>query len=541
MIRKYASLFLAACVISTPAYSNSTFGIEELVSSLGQPATWRALGSIKPGIENGVPHDIYRNSAVIAAVVQSSGVDVPFVKLTNDPAAAPKAFVEYVNRVEQDKHFSANDESCGIGVSHLYGIILNQLLQMRGPQFVKPGISTEDAQAMSKVARDGALVPQETLAKLCDGWKYRKLNAAFVAVVKRVDGEMPYLLGGPLRMNQLADDKRNEQVIAAAEKDNQVSDSRRRGVEMVAAVIGVSPAVNQDPFGHCIGIASDSGTILKDQCISHVMESAMQDHNRLFNGALKGISPDRAKALKEQEGTLSSADYRECNKPEQERLSKDDGSGPRTNPAAKEEFSRCHFVRLALRDSAMRASPPLTDAQLATQKLDHANDIGRSFTQLDAMPAATRQEYLAALNESSALGNMRAKTLLAQIKSQDLSDIQALVEAEFLLNQIDKAQASTPASKTVRENISFPLHAWRLANSPEQKRKDLRILLGAGSDDAERAALTIDQMSRNGGMCDTLVVQAYNYAMNTSLPENVRISVITGKLLESAAKVSCIR
>jgi hypothetical protein len=256
---------------------------------------------------------------------------------------------------------------------------------------------------------------------------------------------------------------------------------------------------------------------------------------------LKGISPDRAKALKEQEGSLSNADYRECNKPEQDRLSKDDGSGPRTNPAAKEEFSRCHFLRLTLRDSAMRSSPPLTDAQLAIKKLNHANDIGRNFNQLDAMPVETKQEYLASLNESSALGNMGAKTLLAQIKSQDLSDIQSLIEAEFLLNQIDKAQASSPASKTVRENISFPLHAWRVANSPEQKRKDLRALLGPGTDDAQRAALAMDQMSRDGGLCDTLVVQAYNYATNNSLPENVRMSVITGKLLETAAKVSCIR
>jgi len=85
------------------------------------------------------------------------------------------------------------------------------------------------------------------------------------------------------------------------------------------------------------------------------------------------------------------------------------------------------------------------------------------------------------------------------------------------------------------------LHTWGLANSPEQKRKDRRTSLGAGSDDAERAALTMNQMSRNGGVFDTLVVQVYNYAKNTSLPENVRMSVITGTLLESAARVSCIR
>lgn len=541
MIGKYASLFLAACVISTPAYSNPQFGVEELVSSLGQPATWRALGSIKPGIENGVPHDIYRNSAVIAAVVQSSGVEVPFVKLTNDPSAAPKAFVEYVNRVEQDKHFSANDESCGIGVSHLYGIIFNQLLQMRGPQWVKPGISSEEAQAISKNARDGALVPQETLAKLCDGWKYRKLNAAFIAVIKRVDGEMPYLLGGPLRMNQAADNKRKQVDDALAERAKQVDDSRRRGEEMVGALKGVSPPVTQDPFAQCIGIANDYGAIGKDQCIGHVMESARQEHNQVFNGALQGISPDRTKALKEEEGAFSIADYKECNKPEQDRLAKDDGSGPRKNEAANEIFARCHFVRLKLRDSALRTSPPLTDVLLATQKLNHANDIGRNFHTLDAMASDTKREYLTALNESSVLGNMKAKLLLAQIKSQNLEDIQSLVEAEHLLNQIDKAQASTPGSTTVRENIAFPLQAWRLANSPEQKRKDLRNSLGAGTDDAQRAALTMDQMSRNGGMCDTLVVKAYNYAMDASMPENVRITVITGTLLESAARMSCIR
>lgn len=528
-------------MIAAPVYSSPKFGIEELISSLGQPATWRALGSIKPGVENGVAHDIYRNSAVIAEVVHSAGVDVPFVKLTDDPSAAAKAFVDYITRVEQDKHFSATDESCGIGVSHLYPIIFSQLLQMNGPQWVKPGITAEEAQAISKYARDGALVPQETLAKLCDGWKYRKLNAAFIAVIKRVDGEMPYLLGGPLRMNQAADNKRKQVDDALAERAKQVDESRRRGVEMVGALKGVSPAVTQDPFAHCIGIANDYGAIGKDQCIGHVMESVRQEHNQLFNGALQGISTDRTKALKEQEGALSNADYRECNKPEQDRLAKDDGSGPRTNEAANEVFARCHFVRLKLRDSAWRTSPPLTDVQLATQKLNHANDIGRNFHQLDAMPPDTKREYLTALNESSVLGNMKAKLLMAQIKSQNLEDIQSLVEAEHLLNQIDKAQASTPESTTVRESIAFPLHAWRLANSPEQKRKDLRNSLGVGTDDAQRAALAMDQMSRNGGMCDTLVVQAYNYAMDASMPENVRMMVITGKLLESAARMSCIR
>lgn len=528
-------------MISAPAYSASKFGIEELVSSLGEPAMWRALGTIKPGTEDGVPHDIYRNSAVIAAVVQSTGVDVPFVKLTNDPSAAAKAFVDYITRVEQDKRFSASDESCGIGVSHLYAIIFGQLLTSKGPQWVKPGITSEEAQAMSKNALDGARMTQSTLAKLCDGWKFRKLNAAFNAVIKRVEGEMPYLLGGPLRINQAADNKRKQASDAVAEHSKQDDEARLRGVEMVGALKGVSPTIVQDPFAPCIGIANDSGTILKDQCIGHVMDSVRQEHDLLFKAALQGISPDRVKVLKEQEGALSNADYRECNKPEQDRLAKDDGSGPRNNEAAKEVFARCHLVRLKLRDSAIRTSPPLSDVQLATQKLNHANDIGRNFHRLDAMPADTKQEYLTSLNESSALGNMRAKLLMAQIKSQNLEDIQSLVEAEHLLNQIDKAQASTPESTTVRENISYPLHAWRLANSPEQKRKDLRSSLGTGSDDAQRAALAMDQMSRNGGMCDTLVVQAFNYAMDSRLPENVKITVITGTLLESAARISCIR
>lgn len=542
MIKKTVSLFLAAAVISTAVYSGPKFGIEELITSLGQPATWRALGTVRPGVENSVAHDIYRNSAVIAEVVQSAGVDVPFVKLTDDPSAATKAFVNYIIQVEQDKNFSASDESCGIGVSHLYGIIFSQLLQINGPQWVQPGISAEEAQAISKKTRDGALVPQETLAKLCDGWKYRKLNATFVAVIKRVNGEMRYLLGGPLPNNQLADDKRNQAANAVAEQNNAISESRRRGTEMVDSLKGVSPAVTADPFARCIGIPSDSVvSVLKDQCIGHIMESALQDHNRLLSESLKGISPERVNSLKGQYEALGIADYRECNKPEQERLAKDDGSGPRKNEAATEIFYRCQYIRLTQRDSALRASPPLTDAQLAINQLNRANDIGRNFRQLDAMPPDTKREYLDSLNESSRLGNMRAKTLLAQIKSQNLEDIKSLMEAEYLLNQIDKAQASTADSITIRENISFPLHAWRLANSPEQKRKDLRASIGEGSDDAGRAAITMDEMSRNGGMCDTLVVQAYNHAMNKSLPENVRIKIIFGDLLESASRISCIR
>ncbi|WP_350647219.1 hypothetical protein [Pseudomonas sp. HY13-MNA-CIBAN-0226] len=542
MIKHSAALLLAAAMISTAVHSSPKFGIDELISSLGQPSTWRALGNVKPGIENGVAHDIYRNSAVIAEVVHSAGVDVPFVKLTDDPSAATKAFVNYIIRAEQDKNFSATDESCGIGVSYLYGMIFSQLLQIKGPQWVTPGITGEEAQAISKTTRDGALVPQETLAKLCNGWKYRKLNATFAGVLKRVGGEMPYLLGGPLRINQLADDKRNEAAGAVAEQTKEISESRRRGTEMVDALKGVSPPVIADPFAHCIGIANDSVlAVLKDQCIDHIMESAMQDHNRLLRASMQGISTGRINALKGQDEALGIADYTECKKPEQERLANDDGSGPRKNEAAPEIFSRCHYVRLKHRDSALRASPPLTDVQLATNLLNHANDIGRNYRQLDAMPPDTKREYLAALDESSTLGNMRAKTLMAQIKSQNLEDIKSLVEAEHLLNQIDKAQASTADSIAIRENISFPLHAWRLANSPEQKRIDLRTTIGEGSDDAGRAAIAMDDMSRKGGMCDTLVVQAYNYAMNNNLPENVRIKVILGDLLESASRMSCIR
>lgn len=51
----------------------------------------------------------------------------------------------------------------------------------------------------------------------------------------------------------------------------------------------------------------------------------------------------------------------------------------------------------------------------------------------------------------------------------------------------------------------------------------------------------MDVMSRDGGACDTFVVQAYSYATNKSLAENIRVMVIEDKLLDTAAKVGCIR
>jgi hypothetical protein len=541
LIKKYFGIFIVACVVGTPALAQSKFGIEELISSLSHPAMWRALGTIKPGVEDGAPHDIYRNSAMIAAVVHSTGVNVPYVKLTDDPSLAPAALVAYLGRVEQDKNFTPSDESCGVGVSHLYAIIFDQLLRVKGPQWVEPGITQDKAQEVSSKALSGTIPVQETLAKLCGGSKYRELNAAFASVLKRVDGEMPYLLGEGLRMNQVSDNNRMQASNQLAQQSMRIDESHRKGAEMVSALKGMSPPVTKDPFDHCIGIANDSNSILKDQCIGHVMDAVVQDHRRLLAASLLGVSADRAKDIKSRDEVLGLADYDICHRPEMNRLANDKSGAPVKDETEAENFNRCRYLRIKQRDISMINSPPLTDAQLATEELSHANEIAPDVQRATTLPGELQHDYLAALDRASTLGSMQAKIKLAMFKSQNLDDIKSLSEAENLLNQIDKAQASTTESIGLRAKITPSLQAWRIANSPMQKRKNLRKSVGQGTDDAQRAALAMDDMSRSGGTCDSLVVQAYNVASDTSIAENVRMMVITEKLLITASRISCIR
>lgn len=540
VIRTFSAVVFAALSFASPAHGASPFGIEQLISTLGQPAAWRALGTVTPGVEDGVPHDMYRNSAVIAALLQGQGLKVPFVKLTDDPAAAPSAIGAYAVKVLADKNFKADDQSCGVGVSHLYAIIFAQLLRSQGPQWVTPGISAEEAQATRKRMIEEAKPPQELLAKLCEGWKYRELNQAFGAVLKRVNGEMPYLLGGPLRLNQLADDKRNAAKASEVAQTQQVDQARQRGKAMVEQLRGVSPAITQDPFGACIGIAHDNNLLMKNQCLLTVMQAETSAYMKAFNGYLQGVSADRAQAMKQEQEAQNVADHRQCNAAKQARLAADDGSGPRDDATDPETFARCRYVRLQQRQAALRAQPPLTDEQWATQELARAQGMASRYPQFGSMPANEQKAYLDALKQAARLGNVQAKMYIAQIKAQNLQNQHDLAQAEQLLNEIDKARGPTVETQALRDTITAPLQALRVANSPASKRKAAREALGQGADAGERAALTMDQMSRNGGVCDTLVVQAYNYATNGQLDENVRMMVITQKLLESANGAGCL-
>jgi hypothetical protein len=149
--------------------------------------------------------------------------------------------------------------------------------------------------------------------------------------------------------------------------------------------------------------------------------------------------------------------------------------------------------------------------------------------------------YLSLLQQSSELGNMDAKLALATANAADLSDIKSLDMAERLLNQVEQARGTSTETVELRSKISGPLQEYRFAHSPAQLRKTNHALLGTGSDDAERAALAMDDMSRAGGMCDNLVVQAYGYAANKNMDENIRVVIITDKLIGAAAKIGCIR
>lgn len=540
VIRRFPAVVFAALSFASPAHGASTFGVDELVSTLGQPAAWRALGNVAPGVEDGAAHDMYRNSAVIAAVLQGQGIKVPFVKLTDDPADAPRAIGTYAVKVLADKNFKADDQSCGVGVSHLYALIFAQLLRSHGPQWVTPGISEQEAQATRRRMVEEAKPPQELLAKLCDGWKYRELNQAFSALLKRVNGEMPYLLGGPLRQNQWADDKRNAVKAAEVAQTRQVDEARQRGKAMVEQLRRVSPAITQDPFAACIGIANDATLLMKNQCLLTVMQTETSAYMKTFNGYMQGISADRAQVMKQEQEALGIADYRQCNAPEEARLAADDGSGPRTDATAPETIARCRYVRLQQREAAMRAQPPLTDGQLATQALARAQGMASRYPQFASMPVNEQKAYLEALKQASRLGNVQAKIDLVQVKAQNLQSLQGLMDAEHLLNEVEKLQGPTAETQALRDTIAGPLQALRVANSPAYKRKKLRESVGQGADDGERAALAMDQMSREGGVCDTLVVQAYNYATNGQLDENVRMTVITKTLLETAARTGCL-
>ena len=530
MIRK--TLLAALTILSTQhAIAQGQAEMDGLVNTLTYPAAWRALGTLDPGNEDGVQHDVYRNSALLAAVIHSQGVKVPFVKLDADPQQAREKFKAYLVQALSDKGFSADDKSCGVGVSHLYGSIFSLLLRSKGPQWVTPGISDQDAAASASKSASLILPAREMLAKLCNTYQYRPVAEAFDGLLKRVEGEMPYLLNQGLRLNQIDDERRNAQRGALAQDAIKNNRSRDRSKAMLRELASGNSVIS-DPFGACVDLPNDSNAILKNQCMSKVLSVKKEQQYVSYNASLAGISKERTDQLTIEQGEFEHSYYELCNKVQAAGRQADE-----SDQESAELFARCSFVQLSKKEADLKRNPPQTDAQLSADLLKQANDIAAK----GKMSAQDKAGYLKLINQSNQLGNVDAKLVLAQYKSLDINDIQALDSAEKLLNQVERASGVSPESSALRQKIAGPLQAYRFAHSPAQLRKTYHESLGAGSDDAERAAVTMDVMSRNGGACDTFVVQAYSYATNKSLAENIRVMVIEDKLLDTAAKVGCIR
>lgn len=233
---------LALLCALAPLACNYSFGadLDGLVNRLSQPAGWRALGNVAPGVTDGVNHDLYANSAVIAAVLKSQGIDVPFVKLTDDPAMAGQALSDYLQRLQSKPEVT--DETCGVAVSHVYGLTLSQLLVSKGPQWVTPGISDADAQSSAQRAAVGFRDMHNLAIEMCDSRTYRRLNQAFDALLARVSGEMPYLLNTALPQGQGLEEQQHAQQAAATATVAAADQSRQLGRDMLTALQGVSPS-----------------------------------------------------------------------------------------------------------------------------------------------------------------------------------------------------------------------------------------------------------------------------------------------------------
>lgn len=521
--------------VLTLPFSAHSFGasLDGLIAVLGEPSGWRALGSTTPGTEDGFTHDLYANSAVIAAVLKSQGVDAPFVKLSNDPATAWSAFNEYLQRTAGSTR-SVSDETCGIAVAHLYGQTLSQLLLSKGPQWVMPQIGASEAGALAEQATVSFGESRSLALAMCDSWKYRKLNNAFAALLNRVSGEMPYLLHTALPQGKRAEEQKNAQQAQAEAVTNAAEQSGQLGHEMLQALQGVSPAITEDPFTRCIGLNTQSGFDLKNQCLNSVLTAAEQNYQKILQGQIQAIDYERANALRLQEQQSNHDAHQTCS---QHLEGADNSSG--FSHGDNERFARCRYVQLKLREDAMIKSPPQSNERLAADELARATALAERYPAPAAWPAQEREQYLKLLRHAVQLGNTQAKLQLATFMAQDMNDMSALTEAEKLLDDAERAQGATQQSQALRNRIAPVLQAWRFANSPEQKRKTLRAAALNSTDDAVKMALSIDQTAREGGTCDALVINGYNIANNAGLPINTRLQVLIDKITDALARVGC--
>ena len=517
------------CALAPFTYSFGA-GLDSLVNALSEPAGWRVLGSVAPGVTDGVKHDLYANSAVIAAILKSQGVDVPFVKLTDDPAAAGQALSDYVQRMQNNP--TITDETCGVAVSHLYGLTLSQLLVSKGPKWVTPGISDAEAQSMAQRAAVAYKDMHALALDMCDSRKYRKLNQAFDALLARINGKMPYLLYTALPQGQRIENQKNAQQAAEAATVAAADQSRQLGRDMLKALQGVSPAISEDPFTPCVAMNTQSGYDMKNQCLNKVLTAAEQSYQKILQGQIQAIDYDRANALRLQEQQSSYDEHKTCS----QHLGADKNG---FSYGDNERFSRCRYVQLKLREDAMIKAPPQSNEQLAADELARATAIAERHPATSAWPDQDREEYLKLLRHAAKLGNAQAKVQLAALMAQDMSDMNALTEAERLLDEAESAQGATQQSQALRDRIAPVLQAWRFANSPEQRRKTLRAAALNSGDDAVKMALSIDQTAREGGTCDALVINGYSIANNAGLPINTRLQVLIDKITEALSRMGC--
>lgn len=525
--RKYPIIFFASLFLTTPAFCGSKITERDLIKALESPATWRALGSMSPGVEDGAAHDLYRNSAVIAAVVDSNKY-VSFIKLTDDPAAAPQAFAEYYGRAVAGGKPSVDDKTCGVAVAHLYGAIFSKLLLANGPNWVRPDISPEEAKAVKIKSASDLKFERELLSDLCDGWKYRSLNDSFDSLLRNVQGEMPYLLNQGLRLGKENEDKLNQAKNMAVAKAAGVDKAHQRGKEMLAELQGVSPGISEDPFGRCIDIPNDTMSVLKNQCMNKLMVSVDNDHALAFQRYISAASADRVPALEAEQQKLTYSDYKKCEP------YKVVGDGD------QELMMRCLFVQIKKREGGFSSAPLQTDAQLAVSILGQAQAIASRYPQLASIPTQEKQSYVGLLVRAERLGSLDAKLKSAEFLSLFPDDLNGLELASKQLDDLERARGVTPQTQALRKTITEPLEALQLANSPTTRRKTMRESLGADADYAEKAALAMDGMASGGQSCDQIIVQTYSYAMNKSIPMDTRYEIVTDTFLGMGIRSGCI-
>ncbi|MGX8249568.1 hypothetical protein, partial [Escherichia coli] len=96
---------------------------------------------------------------------------------------------------------------------------------------------------------------------------------------------------------------------------------------------------------------------------------------------------------------------------------------------------------------------------------------------------------------------------LADFYSKDMSNISNLAIAEKLLDEVEQLHGATEQTRKLLSKITPTLESERFANKPENRRATLRSQAQGSNDDAVKAALTLDNMSRPGTGCDVVVIK----------------------------------